>query len=95
MVLQASGDCLSAREDVLKSSEGEGPIMLSINATQSYTVISFLYSTCSTRYKLIFNKKKKEKRKKKGPVRGSDGLRTRTGPFWTEPTVRFKVHQDL
>ena len=64
MVLQASGDCLSAREDVLKSSEGEGPIMLSINATQSYTVISFLYSTCSTRYKLIFNKKKRKKKEK-------------------------------
>ena len=28
------------------------------------------------------------------PVHGSDHLRTRTWPFWTEPTVRSKVHHN-
>ena len=29
-----------------------------------------------------------------GPVHGSDHLRTRTWPFWTEPIVRFRVLQN-
>jgi hypothetical protein len=44
---------------------------------------------------LALYKKKEKKANKKRSSSGLDTLRTRTGPFRTEPTVRFPVHHNL
>ena len=77
-------------------------VELTANAARSLHRLTLVLSNTisvsvatSAGYKIGFRIEKERKKEKKRSGSGSDALRTRTGPFWTEPTVRFSVRQNL